>query len=355
VSARATTGLDPRAWIAWGTAASLPPLLGRNPFPLLATLLAVLGVRAAWAGRANRLASWSGIVRLAVVFAAVGVLFNVLTVRGGDRVLGRIPDRVPVLGGPLTLNALVFGVLSGLALLILVLVGTTVGALLNWSLALRLFPDRLTTVAVAGSVAFAFIPQTAVAFREIREAQAARGHRLRGVRDLLPLLVPLLTGGLERAVTLAEALESRAFGAPPVSNRTAERGRSLLLVAGLAIGTVAAYLVAVGRVAAAATALAIASAALVVAIRRTPDDGPRRTRYRSPHWTPADTLTVLGAAVAGFATLAAVAVDPATLRYEPYPDLIAPRVGVAVILAQAALLVPAFVATEVEASEAEDA
>jgi hypothetical protein len=39
--------LDPRAWIIWAVAANLPPLVGRNPWPLAATSVAVLGVWAA--------------------------------------------------------------------------------------------------------------------------------------------------------------------------------------------------------------------------------------------------------------------------------------------------------------------
>jgi energy-coupling factor transport system permease protein len=343
VSGRAESGLDPRAWLVWGAAASLPPLLGRNPFPLVATLIVVIGVRAAWAGHNPRVASWSGIVRLAAVFAGIGVLFNVLTVRAGDRVLVDVPDTVPILDGPITLNAFVFGVLSGLALLILVLVGTTIGAVLDWPAALRLLPDRLTTVAVAGSVAFAFIPQTAVAFREIREAQAARGHRFRGARDLVPLLVPLLTGGLERAVTLAEALESRAFGAPTVARESRRRGWSLATALGLATAVLAGYLLAVGRVGAAGLAVLVALGAFVVAARTGASDGPRRSRYRSPRWSRADTLTTAGALVAGLATVAAIAFDASSLRFEPYPVLVAPRVNLALILAQGALLIPAFV------------
>ena len=34
--------LDPRAWIIWAVAANLPPLVARNPWPLAATLIAVL-------------------------------------------------------------------------------------------------------------------------------------------------------------------------------------------------------------------------------------------------------------------------------------------------------------------------
>ena len=40
--------LDPRAWIIWAVAANLPPLVGRNPWALAATFMAVLGVWAAW-------------------------------------------------------------------------------------------------------------------------------------------------------------------------------------------------------------------------------------------------------------------------------------------------------------------
>lgn len=342
MSPRARTGLDPRAWLAWGLAASLPPLLGRNPFPLVATLVVVIGVRTAWAGRTERVSSWSGIVRLALIFAAIGVLFNVLTVRSGDRVLVNVPPSAPILDGPITLNALVFGLLGALALVILVLVGTTIGAVLDWPAVVRLLPDRLTTIAVAGSVAFAFIPQTAIAFREIREAQAARGHRFRGARDLVPLLIPLLTGGLERAVTMAEALESRAFGAPAAFDDDHRRVGSLATAAGLGAGAVAAYLVAVGRLLSAALALAVASVALLLATRGRSPDRPTRSRYRAPRWSPADTLALAAAAVAGLATLAAIALDPSSLRYDPYPDLLPPRVNLPLILAQIALLVPAF-------------
>jgi energy-coupling factor transport system permease protein len=353
VSRRTAIGLDPRAWLAWGLAASLPPLLGRNPFPLVATLLVVVGVRMVWAAHAPRVGSWSGIVRLAAIFAAVGVLFNALTVRSGDRVLITVPDPVPLLDGPITLNALVFGILSGLALVILVLVGTTVGALLDWPAALRLLPERLTTVAVAASVAFAFVPQTAVAFREIREAQAARGHRFRGARDLVLLLVPLLTGGLERAVTLAEALESRGFGSSAVST-PGSRLRPAAIAVGLAGAVVTAYLVAVGRLSAALLLLAaVAAGCFFIATRSGSDTGPRRSRFRSPHWTRADTFTVAGSALAGIATLGSIVADPSSLRYEPYPDLIAPVVGLPVILAQAALLAPALFAPAVPPGIAE--
>src|SRR5262249_33185295 len=148
----------------------------------------------------------------------------------------------------LTYNALVYGALNGLALLELVLIGTTVAALINWAAVVRLLPNGLTGLAVAGSIAFAFIPQTVSAFGDIREAQAARGHRLRGLRDLAPILVPLLALGLERATTLSESMESRGFGAPVnPRTRTGAWPRFALALA-LTLAITAAYLIAVGRI-----------------------------------------------------------------------------------------------------------
>lgn len=348
MSGREGARLDPRAWLVWALAASLPPLLGRNPWLLGATLLAVLGVRAAWAAATPSAASWQGLARLAALFAAVGVAFNLLTVHAGDRVLVRLPVGVPVVGGPLTLNALVYGLLSGAALLTLVVVGTTLGMTLDWSALLRLLPARLSTVAVAGSVAWAFVPQTAAAFGEIREAQAARGYRPRGARDVLPLLVPLLSGGLERALTLAEALEARGFGAPLGSGagEASSWWRGLLTALGLTAGTVGAYLLAVGRPVVAIGVLAGAGIALAVAGREPGRSGDRvrRTRYRSPVWGRAETLVATAAGLALVVEVTTLAIDPGAFRYEPYPSLAVPRVGLPVLAAVALLLAPVAVA-----------
>jgi len=344
---RAAVRIDPRAWLLWATAAGLPPLVGRNPFVLLAVLLAVLGVRAAWQPAATGLAAWGGIVRLAVIFSIVGVLFNVLTVRAGDIAFARIPERVPLFGGPLTVNALVFGLQGAAAALALVLVGTTVGAVVDWPALLRLLPERLTTVAVAGSVAWTFVPQTAAAWREIREAQLARGHRPRGAHGLLPLLVPLLAGGLDRALTLAEALEARAFGAPLGPASAPRPWQGIAAALGLTAGVVGAYLLAAGRPAAALATLALAAVSLFLAARSPHPAGaatPRRTRYREPTWGRAEGIIAGAAGVALLVQVAALALDPAAFRYEPYPSLAPPPVGLPLLAGLGLLLAPVLVA-----------
>ena len=342
--------LDPRAWLLWGLAASLPPLLGRNPFVLVPTLLIALGVQASWAATAHRAGSWLALVRLAALFATVGVLFNVLTAHIGDRVIGRLPTSIPLIGGVLTLNAAVYGLLGGLALLALVVVGATLGATLDWPALRQVMPARLTTVAVAGSIAFAFLPQTIAAFHEIREAQAARGYRPRGPRDLVPLLVPLLTGGLERAMTLAEALESRAFGAA-VADRPSTPRHAIATVVGLTAAVTGAYLLVVRQTGLASTVILLAALALVVASRDQTEPTARRTRYRSTLWTQADTAVSLAATAAIAVQLAVLAADPAAFRYEPYPSLTAPRVNLPLLAALALLLAPALAAPPATAAD----
>lgn len=339
--------VDPRAWLLWAAAAAIPPLIGRNPFVLTAVILAVVGVRAAWAPAAAGLAAWGGILRLAIVFSAVGVLFNVLTVRAGDRPFARIPAAVPLLGGSLTVNALVYGLLGATAAVALVLIGTTVGAIVDWPSLLRLLPERLTTVAVAGSVAWTFVPQTAAAWREIGEAQLARGHRPRGVRGLLPLLVPLLAGGLDRALTLAEALEARAFGAPLGAQPPANRVRGPATGIGLTAGVVATYLLAAGRPVAAAAGLALAAGCLLLANRgpgRAAPVAPRRTSYREPRWDRRATTIAAGAGFSLLVQLATLALAPGAFAYEPYPSLAPPIVNLPLLAALGVLLAPAAVA-----------
>ncbi len=335
--------LDPRAWLAWGLAAGMPALLGRNPWPLLAVLVAVIGVRLAWADRMTGGRSWGLFLRIALIFAAIGVVFNVLTVCAGDHVIATLPGELPLIGGEISLNAAIYGLLSGLALVLLVMIGSTLAAVLDWSAIVRLLPESLTSIAVAGSIAFAFVPQTAVAYREIREAQSARGHRIRGARDLLPILVPMIGSGLERAITLAEALESRAFGAPASPLRDARTWTRYLGACALASATIAIYLLVSGRTAAAFAATGIAVFTLFLFVRTGEGSVMHRTSYRLPVWRRADTAVVAGSAIALLATTVTLETSSSALRYEPYPHLNLPMVSIPLLIGLLALLVPAFV------------
>jgi energy-coupling factor transport system permease protein len=336
--------LDPRAWLLWAVAASLPPLLGRNPWPLAATLFAVLGVWAAWSTGSSS-ARWRPLLRLAVVLGAISILFNLLTVHVGDRVIASLPDHWPIVGGPVTLNALVYGLLGAMAILSLVAVGATLGATLDWSTMIRLLPQRMAPLAVAGSVAWSYLPRTTVALAEIREAQTARGYRPRGVRDAAPLVVPLLAGGLERAMITAEALEARAFGAPLSVAATPRPWQVAALLGSLVAALTGAFALALGQVRAAAVLLLLAGLAVAVGLLsgRPGRAEPRRTRYRDPVWTGPEWIVTGCSIFVLAAEIAVLVLDPAAFRYEPYPSLTVPAINLALLVALGLLLAPAAV------------
>ncbi len=79
-------------------------------------------------------------------------------------------------------------------------------------------------IAFSFSLAFRFIPTLANEVETISKAQKSRGLVLqRGgilqqIRNLFPLLIPLITNSIKRAYYVAESLEARAFGI--TKNRT---------------------------------------------------------------------------------------------------------------------------------------
>jgi energy-coupling factor transport system permease protein len=330
--------IDPRVWLLWGAALSLPPMLGRNPFPLVACLIVALTVRYAASGVGG--AEWGKLIRIATVFAGIGVIFNLVTYHGGDRAFGEIPGWIPIIGGPLTLNAVVYGVLSGLALVTLVVIWSTVAQHLDWTDLVRLSPPAVTGIAISGSVALTLVPKTIEAFTDIKDAQAIRGFRMRGARDLVPLTAPLLTLGLERAVTMSEALESRGFGGPQEAETRSLVGPIAIMLA-LTAFAVSAFLIASGHAIGGLAVLVAGGGAGVAAARaQKPADDWRPTRYRPVIFRASDRWLAITVAVSLIALLGIDRIDAGALAYEPYPVIAVPDVSLAAIAAIALLLCP---------------
>ncbi len=68
------------------------------------------------------------------------------------------------------------------------------------------------------SLAFRFVPTIAIEAQNILDAQQSRGYEMQRkglinqIKNLFPLLIPLIICSIKRAFNVAEALESRAFG-----------------------------------------------------------------------------------------------------------------------------------------------
>lgn len=89
---------------------------------------------------------------------------------------------------------------------------------------LRWVGVRPARIGLVLAMALRFIPLVAERADRIREAQAARGGSIRGLRGLRTTVVPLLVQVLQLAHTVSEALDARgADDEPPARRRTALR------------------------------------------------------------------------------------------------------------------------------------
>ena len=326
--------LDARAWLAWVAAAILALSSTRNPFYLLLIVLC-----AAWVGRAvNRgmsaeQAAPLPLGRLAAIILALSALFNLVTAHVGRTVLFSLPSSVPLLGGPYTLEALVFGFINGLMLVGFVAVFNVLYRALPTAALIALIPRAFYPVAVVASIAVSYVPATLAQFQQIREAQTLRGHRVAGLRDWLPLLMPLLVGGLERSMQLAESMTARGFGslgATPVGRDWTRPA----LAGGLAAALMGALVMLFWQQTVVGGALIGAGGVLLALALRRQGQRTRRTLYHAPRWGRREWMMLVMAALA-----AAVYVWPgarATLAYPVYPLLKWP--GFSPLVAAATLL-----------------
>lgn len=325
--------LDSRTWLVWGICCMVPMLIGRHPALVVTMLCVVTTVRVVCIP--TSVLRWGWIIRVTLIFAGVGVVFNALTVRSGNQ----IAFTVPGLDWPVTWNAIAYGVVSGFAMVTLVLIGVTTAAGLNWIALTRVLPARMAPLAVSGSVAWSFLPAASQAFTDIREAQAARGHHIRTGRDVLPIVVPLLDGALGRALTMSEALEARGFGAS--DERASTRNTTPVFGVLVVVGTLClAFAVSMGAQYLLWVSLA-SSAIGVIGLRRSTSNVPPTTRYREHHLSRADVSVILAAGASLGATLLLAAQDHSAIIFNPYPNLNVPAIDYRILLALLPLLAPA--------------
>lgn len=334
-------GLHPGAWLIWAAAAGASALMMRHPLYLTLIMLAAGVVWAAERQAAQTtLPGARSLVRLVLTVLGFSIVLNLLFSHSGRTVLVRLPPELPYIGGPVTLEAAIYGLTTGLAILALLVIVMAVNAAVEPAEMLRYLPGFLYPAGLVATIALTFAPQTRRALSDIREAQQVRGHRPRGLRDLPPLVVPLITTGLENAVELAEAMAARGFG--QVRPRPAH---ALRLRIGLALASLGLFLglVVYGfrpALAPVAFGLVVVSGGSLLGLLWWSGQGARRSRYRSRPWRLADTLVASLSAALLIGLMAIYWSDPTQIVYDPYPRAMLPAFSLPVGAALLALTVP---------------
>lgn len=230
---------DIRAWVVWVLAAAAVTMAARNPLYsilLLATSLVVERYYGKADGAFQLRLTGRQLLRLGLLVVLFSGAFMALFVHAGDVVLFTIPESVPLAGGIITLEAFLNGAANGLLLLTVLSFFLTFNRVVSADRLARLAPHAFQDLGIVVLVALTYVPETTRHVQRIREAQAVRGRRIRGVRDWQPLLIPLLVGGLERAMALAEAMVARGFGATRRAPASPALVGTLALAMGLTFG-----------------------------------------------------------------------------------------------------------------------
>nr|HMT22108.1 energy-coupling factor transporter transmembrane component T [Promineifilum sp.] len=212
-----------------------------------------------------------------------------------------------------------------------------------------LMPGALHELAAVMLIAIKYTPETPRQFRRIRDAQAIRGHRISGLRDWRPIVIPLMIAGLERALNLSETMVARGYGST-VYVATPLRAR-LLMLAGLmfTLGGALQLLWGKGN----GRLLLVVGIAAIGLTYLYQSRLIKRTQYRPRRWRPSDTLFVAGSFLPLLLYLPSFRVAATTLVYSVYPELAPPPFNLFAGVVLIGLATPAIVAVAIRATAGE--
>ena len=201
--------LNARAVAAWAAAALFVAVGTANPVYrglVLAAAVASLMTRRRQGARLRSVMVPVGVA------AAASIVLNTLLSHGGDDVLLGVPDWIPGVGGPVTLEAIAFGVNIAAGLAAAALAAAALSLAVEPHDLVDALPAALAQTAAAVGGALNLVPAMSRSFGAVREAQRMRGWTPRGPRSWAQVMVPAVLTSVESSVQLAESMEARGFG-----------------------------------------------------------------------------------------------------------------------------------------------
>jgi energy-coupling factor transport system permease protein len=201
--------VNARALIVWSLAGLVVALSTTNPVYRAIVALIAVNVLLAWRRPDQDL----GFLFRAILFTTIGaVVLNVVVGHLGATVLFNLPDGWPLVGGPWTLESIVYGFNTALGLAAAVLVVAPLSYVIEPHELVDALPQPIERAGIVVAAALNLVPGVGRSFRQVRDAQTMRGWQPSGLRSWSEILVPVALTAVEGSLELAEAMESRAFG-----------------------------------------------------------------------------------------------------------------------------------------------
>jgi len=199
------------SWVLWLIMTMAILLATRHPLYLLIILIGLFFLGSALAKKVDK-PSW-GIqnMRFLVTMVLLSAIINTLFTHVGESILFKLPQNWALIGGIITLESLVFGLINGLVIGSLYITFNIINLALSIRQITRLIPNFFHPIATTITIALTFFPSIQQRALEIKEAQMIRGNPMKRISDWLPLLLPLLVTSLENAFQLSESMTARGY------------------------------------------------------------------------------------------------------------------------------------------------
>ncbi|MEZ5181270.1 MAG: hypothetical protein R2702_05275 [Acidimicrobiales bacterium] len=296
---RTTSPLHAVTWLTWAIAAAAAVQIAPNPLYVALVLAISFLVVSAHRLDTTLARAFPILVGLGIAFAVLRVVLTALTTHspaidgppeylwftlpsfGLPRLLGGF-----TVGGTIEGDVVLYAAAQAFAVVGIMGAFGAFNAVASHHELVQAAPRAFHEPGLIVTVALAFVPSTMAAVADVREADRARtGGRVVRRGRLVRLTVPIVESGLERAVALAESMDSRGFA------RQA-RGGADRVAAWLGLGALLAlgggFVALIGRRGAvAAIAGAVGVIALVGAVVLS-SRAVRTTRYRPRRLAPLD-------------------------------------------------------------------
>jgi len=198
-------------WILWLILSMALGLSTRNPFYLSIQIIVLLGLGFQLARQKGRSKWLLFNIRFLGIMLLLSMIINALFSHQGRTVILEIPKSWILIGGAITVESLLYGLINGLVIGVLYIAFNIFNLALSIKQITRMIPKVFYPIALMITIALTFFPTIQRRANEIKEAQMIRGNQMKKVSDWLPIFLPLLVTSLENSFLLSESMTTRGF------------------------------------------------------------------------------------------------------------------------------------------------